>query len=225
MKRTRFSPLQIFVHLAGFYPLARLLFDYFSDNLTANPIQALEQRTGLPALIFLLLSLACSPLASIMGWKKLIARRKALGNYGFMYAALHVFTFFVIDYGLDLGAVWRDVSNKAYIILGALAFLLLLPLAVTSFDYWKKRLRKNWKRLHKLVYIISPLVVVHFLLVVKGNLNTLSGNIAQPVLLGMATALLLAARIPKVKHTLIAARHRLSRRGLPQALADGDEQA
>ena len=182
---------------------------FYTDHLTANPIQAIEQRTGLNALTFLLLSLACTPVASIFGWKELTQRRKALGKYGFLYAALHVITFFAIDYGLDLAAVWRDVWNKSYIIIGAAAFLLLLPLAVTSFKYWMKRLGKNWKRLHKLVYIISPLVVVHFLLVVKGSLTQLQGNIYQPLLYGSIAALLLILRIPKIKQALITLRNRL----------------
>ena len=210
MKKPRFTPLQIVVHLGGWIPLAYLVFAFFTNRLTANPIQDIEQRTGLTALTFLVLSLACTPGASILGWKELIHRRKALGNYGFMYAALHVFTFFVIDYGLDLGAVWRDVWNKAYIILGAIAFLLLLPLALTSFTYWMKRLGKNWKRLHRLVYLISPLVIVHFLLSVKGNLAQLQGNLAQPLLYGAAAGLLLLVRVTPIKTTLIGWRTRLA---------------
>ena len=98
MKKSRLTPLQIIVHLAGWLPLALLLFDFFSDNLTANPIQAIEQRTGLNAITFLLLSLGCTPAAALSGWKELTQRRKALGNYAFLYAALHVSTFFIVDY-------------------------------------------------------------------------------------------------------------------------------
>jgi methionine sulfoxide reductase heme-binding subunit len=209
MKKPRFTLLQIIVHVGGWIPLALILYGFFTNQLTANPIQAIEQRTGIQALTFLLLSLACTPLASIFGWRELIQRRKALGLYGFLYAALHVFTFFVIDYGLDLGAVWRDVWNKSYIIIGAIAFLLLLPLALTSFKYWMKRLGRNWKRLHKLVYLISPLVVYHFLLVVKGSLTQFRGNLSQPLLYGGIAALLLILRISKVKLALIGLRGKL----------------
>jgi sulfoxide reductase heme-binding subunit YedZ len=209
MKKMRFTLLQVIVHIGGWIPLALILYGFFTNQLTANPIQAIEQRTGIQALTFLLLSLACTPLASILGWGELTQRRKALGLYGFLYAGLHVFTFFVIDYGLDLGAVWRDVWNKSYIIIGAIAFLLLLPVAVTSFKYWMKRLGRNWKRLHRLVYLISPLVVYHFVLAVKGNLSQLQGNLAQPLLYGSIAALLLILRISKVKLTLIGLRNRL----------------
>ncbi len=216
MNKRPFTVLQILVHFAGWVPLAQLVYDFFTNNLTANPIQAIEQRTGIQALTFLLFSLACTPLASILGWKELIQRRKALGIYGFLYAALHVVTFFVIDYGLNLWAIWRDVGTKSYIILGAIAFLLLLPLAATSFNYWMKRLGKNWKRLHRLVYIISPLVVVHFLLVVKGSLGTLSGNLFQPLLYGSIAAVLLVLRISPLKNSLIRLRQMIVNRIQPQ---------
>ncbi len=149
MAKPRFTPLQLLVHLAGWIPLVVLLFDLFRDNLTANPIQAIEQRTGYTALVFLALSLACTPLA-FLGWKELTQRRKALGNYGFLYAAIHVTVFVAVDYGLNLEAILRDVGTKQYILIGATAFLLLVPLAATSFNYWMKRLGKNWKRLHRM---------------------------------------------------------------------------
>jgi methionine sulfoxide reductase heme-binding subunit len=207
MKRRHLTPLQIIVHIAGWTPLAVLVIDYFTDNLTVNPIQAIEQRTGLYALTFLLVCLLCTPGASLLGWKELIQRRKALGNYGFLYAALHMLTFFGIDYGFDFDAVLRDVWNKYYIIVGAVAFLMLLALAATSFDYWKKRLGKNWKRLHLLIYFIAPLAVLHFVLVVKGDITRLSGDIVQPLLYGTAAAILLIIRIPRVKAALLGLRY------------------
>lgn len=208
MKKNRFTPLQILVHFGGLLPLGLLVFDFLTDNLTANPIQAIEQRTGLNAITFLILSLACTPVASVFGWKELTQRRKALGNYGFLYAALHVTTFFILDYGLNLAAVWRDVGTKSFIIIGALSFLLLLPLAVTSFNYWMKRLGKNWKRLHRLAYIISPLVVVHFFMAKKGDLLNLSGDIIQPLAYGAVALILLLLRLAPVKKPLIALRQK-----------------
>ena len=185
-----------------------LVYDFFADNLTVNPIQAIEQRTGLYALTFLLITLVCTPGASLFGWKELIQRRKALGNYAFLYAALHVATFFGVDYGLDFVAVWRDVWNKSYIIIGVIAFLMLLSLSVTSFTYWMKRLGKNWKRLHKLIYVIAPLGILHFLLVIKGDITRLAGDISQPILYGSIAAILLIVRIPSVKSKLIGLRYR-----------------
>lgn len=195
--------LQIIAHLAGGLPLAWLLFDFFTDNLTANPIQALEQRTGQAAIVFLLLSLACTPLATLTGWQPFLQRRKALGLYGFWYATLHVGAFFIIDYGLNLAQVWRDVGNKWYILIGATAFSLLLPVAATSFKYWMKRLGKNWKRLHRLVYVIAPLGILHYLLASKGDFTQLQGNLAQPLLYGALAAALLLLRWPPVKRAVL----------------------
>jgi len=197
------QPLRFLVHLAGALPLLWLVMDFFTGNLTANPIQAIEQRTGLSAVSFLVASLACTPLAWLTGWKTLTQRRKALGNYGFLYAALHLLTFFILDYGLDFAAIWGDVGKKAYILIGAAAFLLLLPLAVTSFNFWMKRLGKNWKRLHRLVYLISPLVVVHFFIAKRGDFLRLSGDILQPLAFAALVALLLSLRLAPVKRTLL----------------------
>jgi methionine sulfoxide reductase heme-binding subunit len=209
MKKPRFTSLQILVHFGGWVPLALIVYNFFTNSLTANPIQAIEQQTGIHALTFLLFSLACTPLASIFGWKELLQRRKALGNYGFMYAAIHLTAFIGLDYGFNLLAILRDVGTKWYILVGLISFLLLLPLALTSFKYWMKRLGKNWKRLHKLVYIISPIVAFHFLLSVKGDLTRLQGNILQPLLYGLIALVLLALRISLVKTTLIGLRTRL----------------
>ena len=210
MKKARLSLLRIIVHVSGWTPLALITYNFFTHHLTANPIQAIEQQTGLQALTFLLLSLACTPLSSILGWHELTLRRRALGNYAFLYAATHVTTFFWLDYGFNLRSIWRDVGTKWYILIGLTAFLLLLPLALTSFTYWMKRLGKNWKRLHKLVYLIAPLVVVHFLLSVKGDLFHFSGNISQPILYGSIAFILLTLRISPVKKALILLRTRIA---------------
>jgi len=191
--------LRFLVHLAGVLPLAWLIFQFFANQLGANPIQAIEQRSGFTALSFLAASLACTPLSFLFGFKFLLTRRKALGNYGFLYAALHLLTFVILDYGLNFSAIWGDVGTKAYIIIGAAAFLLLLPVAFTSFSYWMKRLGKNWKRLHRLVYLISPLVVLHFFMAKKGDFLRLSGDIAQPLAFALLIAALLALRIPAIK--------------------------
>jgi methionine sulfoxide reductase heme-binding subunit len=212
MKKPRYTLLQIIVHIAGWSPLALITYNFFARRLTANPIQAIEQQTGIQALTFLLMSLACTPLSSVFGWHELTQRRKALGNYAFLYATIHVTTFVWLDYGLDLLAIWRDVGTKWYILIGLTAFLLLLPLAFTSFNYWMKRLGKNWKRLHRLVYIISPLVLIHFLLSVKGDLFRLSGNIVQPLLYGSIALILLIMRIPRIKNALIGLRTRIALR-------------
>ncbi len=207
MSKPRITPLQLLVHIAGWLPLAALLFDMLTGNLTANPIQDIEQRTGYTALLFLTLSLACAPLA-FLGWKSLIQRRKALGNYAFLYAALHVTVFIAVDYGLNLNAILRDVGTKQYIIIGATAFILLIPLAATSFNYWMKRLGKNWKRLHRLVYLIAPLAVIHFSMARKGDLLNLKGDILQPLTFAVIIGILLLLRLGPVKTAITRLRTR-----------------
>jgi sulfoxide reductase heme-binding subunit YedZ len=209
MKQHPFTPLRIILHIGGWFPLVQLIVDFATHHLTANPIQAMEQHTGLTALTFLVLAFACTPASSILDWKELLRRRRALGLYGFMYATLHVLIFFVIDYGLNFLAILRDVWNKWYILIGLTAFLLLLPMAITSFTYWMRRLGKNWKRLHRVIYVIVPLVAVHFLLSVKGDILRMQGNLAQPILYGALIAGLLMARIVPIRLRLIGARQRI----------------
>jgi sulfoxide reductase heme-binding subunit YedZ len=213
MMNKKFSPkpLQLIVHASGWVPMAQITIGWLTNNLTYNPIQKVEQITGLSGLFFLLLSLACTPLSFITGWQRLTQRRKALGLYGFLYATLHVVVFIAVDYGLDLNAVLHEAANKTYFIIGGLAFLVLLPIAATSFTSWMKKLGKNWKRLHRLVYIVSPLVIFHYLLVVKGNITSLQGNLARPLEYAFIALVLLVLRIPRVRRAVISFRLRLQK--------------
>jgi sulfoxide reductase heme-binding subunit YedZ len=120
----RFARYQLLVHLAALLPLAWLLFDAARGHLTANPIQAIEQRTGRYALYLLVASLACTPIQIVSGWKVPARWRRPRGLYAFMYAALHFMTFLGLDYGFDLALIWADVAGKRYIFVGATAFLI-----------------------------------------------------------------------------------------------------
>jgi sulfoxide reductase heme-binding subunit YedZ len=199
MNKLQLSPLQWLVHIGAWLPLASLAWGYASDNLTINPIQAATQRSGVFALTFLVLSLACTPLNTLFGWREPLKVRRALGLYGFGYASLHLTLFVGVDYGFDWGLLVREALNKRYILVGIAAFSLLSLLAATSFRWWMVRLGKNWKRLHRLVYLAVPLVVVHFFWVVKGDVLQLSGSIGQPLLYGGIVAVLLALRLPGVR--------------------------
>ena len=199
MKKLRYTPLQIVMHVYAWSALAHLLFDYFMGNLSVNPIQDLEQRTGRAAVTLLVLSLMCTPLNTVFGWKELLKRRRALGLYSFMYATIHVLIFLDLDYGLAWSLVFQSVFEKPYILVGAASFLLLIPLAVTSFDIWKKRLKKNWKRLHQVVYFIAPLVILHFAWSKKGSIFDLQGDILRPFVYGVIVLVLLILRIPRIR--------------------------
>lgn len=219
----RFTPLQIVVHLYAWSALIHLLFDLATGNLSANPIQELEQRTGRHAITLLVLSLACTPLNTLFKWSEPLKRRRALGLYAFLYATIHVIIFIDLDYGLAWSLIIQTIFEKPYIIVGMIVFLMLIPLAFTSFDIWKKRLGKNWKRLHKIIYLIAPLAVLHYAWGKKGDFFRLQGEIILPLIYAVIVTLFLIMRIPQVRKALASLRDRvlipLRRRG-PQPKAN-----
>jgi sulfoxide reductase heme-binding subunit YedZ len=205
----RYTPLQIAVHIYAWSALVHILFDLLTGNVSANPIQELEQRTGRHAITLLVLSLACTPLNTLFKWPELIKRRRTLGLYAFLYATIHVLIFVNLDYGLAWSLIIQTVFEKPYIVVGMIAFLLLVPLAFTSFDVWKMRLKKNWKRLHQLIYLIAPLVVLHYAWSKKGDFFALQGEIVRPLIYGLIVVILLAFRIPQVRRATASLRDRI----------------
>ena len=205
----RYTPLQIAIHIYAWSALVLLLIDFFTDNLTANPIQALEQRTGRHAITLLVMALACTPLNNLFGWRELLKRRRALGLYAFLYATIHVIIFVDLDYGLAWSLLIQTIVEKPYIVVGVIAFLMLIPLAFTSFDIWKKRLGKNWKRLHQLVYWIAPLAALHYAWGKKGDFFALRGEIIRPLIYASVIVILLIMRLPQVRRALASARDRI----------------
>jgi len=204
MKKLPYTPLQIAMHLYAWSGLILLISDAVTGNLSANPIQDLEQRTGRHAITLLVLLLLCTPINTIFKWSEPLKRRRALGLYTFMYATIHVIIFADLDYGLAWSRLIQEVIQKPRLIVGMIAFALLIPLAITSFDIWKKRLGKNWKRLHQLVYLIAPLVVFHYLWSKKGDILSLQGEILKPLIYGLIIAIFLIMRIPPIKKALAA---------------------
>src|SRR5215217_4893197 len=205
----RYTPLQIAMHIYAWSALIHIAFDFLTGNISANPIQELEQRTGRHAITLLVLSLACTPLNSLLGWRELIKRRRALGLYAFMYASIHVLIFVDLDYGLAWSLIVQTIFEKPYIIVGVISFLLLIPLAFTSFDIWKMRLKKNWKRLHQMIYLIAPLVVLHYAWGKKGDFFELRGDIIRPLIYGGIAAILLILRITPVRRFVASLRDRI----------------
>jgi methionine sulfoxide reductase heme-binding subunit len=173
-----------------------------TGNLTANPIQAATQRTGLTAIILLGLSFACSPVKMIFPWHFLGYLRKTFGLYACYYAVIHVTLFAVVDNGLNLHLLANAVTTKPFIIVGSAVFIVLLALAVTSNKPAKARLGKNWKRLHRMVYIAAPLAGIHFAWALKGDLFRLSGNIFWPVVYLVIITILLVMRIPAIRRII-----------------------
>ena len=187
------------MHVYAWSGLAHLLYDIALGNLSPNPIQDLERRTGRHAITLLVLSLLCTPLNTLFGWKEPLKRRRALGLYSFMYASIHILIFLDLDYGLAWSLILQNIIEKPYIIFGLITFLMLIPLAITSFDTWKRRLKKNWKRLHQTIYLIAPIAVLHFALSKKGDIFHLQGEIVRPLIYGLVVLILLVLRIPAIR--------------------------
>ncbi|MBN1148308.1 MAG: sulfoxide reductase heme-binding subunit YedZ [Anaerolineales bacterium] len=207
----KFSPLQIMVHAVAWLLLAWLAGDYFGGNLGVNPIQAATQRAGRYAIVFLILSLACTPLNTLFGLRQALSARRALGLYAFAFAALHLLIFAWLDFAFDWSLLKLEVAEKRYILVGLAAFTILALLAATSFKWWMKRLGKNWKRLHRLVYLAGLLVVLHYAWAKKGDLLRLQGDIWWPLLAGIIVSTLLVLRLPAVRRAASQQRARLSR--------------
>lgn len=194
--------LPILAHAGALTPLALLIWNFFHDQLTANPIQYITFRTGKTALVLLVLALACTPLNVLFGLKQAVALRKPFGLYAFLYAALHFLTFVGLDYQFDPELLKEAIFKKRYALVGFAAFLALLPLAVTSTRGWMRRLGKNWKRLHRLVYLAALLAVVHFVWLVKSDVR-------EPLAYGAGVIVLLALRLKPVRRASAKLREKL----------------
>ena len=202
----RYTPLQIAIHLYAWSAIAWIIVELLTDSFSINPIQELEQRTGRHAVTLLVLSLICTPLNMLIKFPELLKRRRTLGLYALMYATIHVLIFVNLDYGLAWSLIVRTVLEKPYILVGATAFILLIPLGITSFDVWKVRLGKNWKRLHQTVYLIALLAVLHFAWSKKGDIFALSGDIIRPLIYGLILGIFLLLRLAPVKRFIVSAR-------------------
>ncbi|HET9224120.1 MAG TPA: protein-methionine-sulfoxide reductase heme-binding subunit MsrQ [Roseiflexaceae bacterium] len=203
---SQFSVLRVLVHIACWIPFVVLIWDFQHDNLTVNPIQEATFRTGKTALVLLALSLACTPANTLFGLKQALPLRRPLGLYAFFYVCIHLLIFAAVDYGLDWELIKEAITEKRYVLVGFTAFLLLLPLAITSTKGWQRRLGKRWKKLHRLVYLAAPLVIVHFYWLVKAD-------VSEPLLFGAAVAVLLLLRLPSVRRAITRLRYRITGRG------------
>ncbi len=200
------SRLQLAAHAIAVLPAAWLAWDFWTDNLSANPIQDITARTGKTALVLLVATLAVTPLNTALGWRRLIPLRRPLGLYAFLHALLHFLTFVWLDYGLDPVLLQEAIFEKKYALVGFSAFLILLPLAVTSTAGWQRRLGQRWKRLHALVYVAAVLVIVHFVWLVKADVR-------EPLAYGAVVATLLASRTRRVREAAARRRHHGATRG------------
>lgn len=184
-------------------PLARLIYLAFNGGLGANPIEFITRSTGTWTLVGLMLTLTVTPLRRLTGLNALIRYRRMLGLFAFFYASLHFTTYIWLDQFFDPAAILKDIYKRPFITVGFAAFLLLLPLAITSTHAMMRRLGRRWQQLHRLVYLIGFLGVLHYVWLVKKDLT-------QPLIYGGVLLVLLFLRLPVVANWLSGVRNRVT---------------
>ena len=193
--------VKVLVFLLALVPLARLLLGVFvyPEWLGPNPAEFITRATGDWALRFLLLALAVTPLRRLTGWAWIARLRRMLGLYAFFYVVIHFASYVSFDHVFDVGAIFADVVKRPFITVGFVSLLLLLPLAATSTHGMVRRLgARRWNALHRLVYLIGPLAVLHFWWMVKRD-------ISEPLLYAVVLALLLGWRLRERRRRLTLA--------------------
>lgn len=182
------TTLKILVFALCLLPLALLAWDGVHANLGPNPIEEITHRTGDWTLRLLLVTLAVTPARRLLGWNFLLRLRRLLGLFAFFYACLHFLTYVWLDQFFWWDEIAKDIVQRPFITVGFAAFLLLIPLAVTSTNAMMKRLGRRWQQLHRLVYVSATLGVLHYLWLVKADLR-------RPLIYGILLTALLAYRV------------------------------
>ena len=168
MKDTRFAKLVLFIN--GLVPLTLLLWDVYHHRVGANPLEFVTRTTGMLTLVFLLITLAVTPARKLSGLNWLVKFRRMLGLFAFFYGFLHLMTYVWFDRFFNLKSAARDILARPFIAVGLTAFLLMIPLAITSTNKWVKRLGgKRWSRLHKVVYLSGIGGALHYWMLVKSD--------------------------------------------------------
>lgn len=180
--------LKISLFLFALIPLIKLCIGVYFDNLGANPIEKITHRTGYWTLSFLLITLTITPLRRLTGWLWLVRLRRMLGLFAFFYGSLHFLTYLVLDQFFDWANIVKDIVKRPYITVGFSAFVLLIPLAITSNNRLMKLMGgKRWLLLHRAIYPIAIGGVVHYWWLVKKD-------ITQPLIFAILLSILLAIR-------------------------------
>ena len=170
-------------------PMAFLAYDGVEGRLGVNPIEFFLRTAGVLTLLFLLVTLLISPLRKLFGWNNLIKYRRMLGLFSFFYGCMHLVTYSIFDKGLNMPAIVGDVVQRPFIAVGMGAFLMLVPLSITSTNGMIKRLGgKRWARLHRLTYVAAALGVIHFWMIVKSD-------VFYPAMFGLTLVVLLGYRL------------------------------
>ena len=189
----RIAASKPFVFALCLVPLAWLVWDALHGQLGTDPVARLEHRSGDWALRILLATLAVTPLRILTRWHWLTRYRRMLGLFAFFYASIHLAIYLAVDLGGFWSQIFAEIAKKPYITVGFAAWLLMIPLALTSTTGMMRRLGKNWLRLHRVVYVIGACGVLHFMWLVKSG-NTIA--VREPLLYLAILIVLLALRVP-----------------------------
>jgi len=184
----RFNNLYSLTLAVCLIPLLWLLVDTVFDNLGPNPIQALHIRLGDWSLRFLWLTLAITPIQTVTKWRGMTEYRQMLGLYAFFYATLHLLAYLLVDHALEWSIIGIDIIESQYIWFGVLTYIIIFSLALTSPKWTKKRMGKNWKKLHRFIYLAAGAAIIHYYWQLKGNL-------AEPLFYLVIIFLLLGFRV------------------------------
>ncbi|WP_183961152.1 protein-methionine-sulfoxide reductase heme-binding subunit MsrQ [Chiayiivirga flava] len=191
MTKLQMIAVKTVLHVLALLPFAWLVADIYLDRLGADPIAELTHATGLWALRFLLLALTVTPLRRVTGWNVLARFRRLIGLYAFFYASVHLSIYLVLDLGGYWSQILEDIVKRPYITVGFAAWCGLLALALTSTRGMMRRLGRRWTQLHRIVYGIGVLAVLHFWWLVKSDVR-------EPAVYAALLALLLVLRLPPV---------------------------
>ena len=192
---TKILLLKVIIHLSALLPLLNLYFLAFTDELGADPVEAVIHFTGISALNLLLITLCVTPLAKIVKLGYLLQTRRLLGLYAFTYALFHLVNFIAFEVQFNGALFISEVIKRPYITVGMLAFLLLSALAVTSVNKLKRKMGKSWQRLHNISYLVVILVTIHFYWSVKSELTS-------PLIYFIIAVVLLLFRAKKIKRLI-----------------------
>ncbi len=205
------------IWIACLTPISLLVLHAFRGELSANPVEDITNTTGIWTLRLIVATIAITPLRWLTGINQLIQYRRVIGLFAFFYGSLHFMTYFILDHQLQFAGLWDDVKKRPYITAGFTAFVLLIPLAITSTTGWIRRMGgRNWNLLHRLIYITALAAVLHYFWKVK--LDT-----SNPIYYGLAVGALLIIRVVHSarKRQTASVSRKPAPSGTPSALKEG----
>ncbi len=199
--KSRRQWLRVAIHAGALAPLAYLAWAYARGDFFVAPIAEMLARTGRTGLYLLLITLACTPIHILTGWREPVRVRRTMGLYSFFYIALHLLIFIGWDYGFAWGLIWRAIASQPYVIAGFAAFLILLALAITSTRRWQQRLGKRWVWLQRGIYLAAALDILHVLWLSKAP--------QQAIRYSLILSALLLIRLPPIRKNIVKLRRKL----------------